>query len=325
MTKIHNPHDRYFRTLMAKPEVAQEFFVKHLPDKIKSIIDLKSLQLQHNSYVDDGLHEQVVDLLYSADFSGLLGYIYVLVEHQSTPEKLMPFRMLKYMVAIMEDHLEKTGGNTLPIIYPIIMYSGAQPYNYSTDLFDLFENKELALEILWQPYQLADISKASGKEFDEFLWYGTLAKAMKYIHKYRKDITLLIEQMMPELQKIENLGKISYIITTVKYFCEVGEISNQDKFRDVIKRGLTKTGDEIMSFAEQMRSEGRSEGYGKGLMVGIEQGLEQGINRGKTEAMVDVAIKMLQQNLDPKIVILTTGLSLARILELKKEIELRRN
>lgn len=324
MTKIHNPHDRYFRALMAKPEVAQEFFEKHLPDKIKNIVDLKSLQLQHNSYVDNDLHEQVVDLLYSADFSGLSGYIYVLVEHQSEPEKLMPFRMLKYMVAIMEDYLGKTSGNTLPIIYPIIMYSGSKPYNYSTDLFDLFEDKKLAMEILWQPYQLVDISKILNSEFDEFVWYGTLAKSMKYIHKYKKDITFLVERLMPELQKIESLGKIGYIITTVKYLCEVGEIPNRDKFKGIIQRGLTKTGDEIMSFAEQMRSEGRSEGYNQGIMVGMEQGIERGIERGTNQAMVNVAIKMLQQNLDPKVVMSTTGLSLTKVLELKKEIELRR-
>ena len=301
MTKIHNPHDRYFRTLMASPEVAQEFFEKHLPNKIKDILNLKSLQLQHNSYIDDVLYEQIVDLLYSADFSGSSGYIYVLVEHQSTPDKLMPFRMLKYMVAIMEDHLAKPGNHTLPIIYPIIMYSGAKPYNYSTDLFDLFTDKELAMEILWQPCQLVDISVMTDAEFDGFMWYGAMAKAMKYIHKYQKDIISLVERIMPELQKIENAGKINYVFTTIKYFFEVGEAPNQDKFRDVIQRGLTKSGDKIMTFAEQLRFEG----------------YQKGVNSTKSE----VAVNLLQQNLDVKIVAESTNLPIAQILELKKKIK----
>ena len=106
----------------------------------------------------------------------------------------------------------------MPIVYPIIMYSGAKPYNYSTNLFDLFTDKELAMEILWQPCQLVDISAMTDAEFDGFRWYGTMAKAMKYIHKYRKDIISLIEQMLPELQKIEDFGKIDYIFTTIDFF-----------------------------------------------------------------------------------------------------------
>jgi len=102
-----NPHDRLFRSLMSNKNVATEFFMQHLPSEIKGQIQLNSLRLQRNSYIDDNLRMQVTDLLFNANFNREIGYIYLLVEHQSRPEKLMPFRVLKYMVAIMEDHLKK--------------------------------------------------------------------------------------------------------------------------------------------------------------------------------------------------------------------------
>ena len=33
-------------------------------------------------------------------------YIYLLLEHQSTPDRLMPFRMLKYICNIIDQHLK---------------------------------------------------------------------------------------------------------------------------------------------------------------------------------------------------------------------------
>ena len=196
------PHDHLFRSIMARKKVAKEFFLKHLPASLKKIVDFKTLKLQRDSYIGDNLHEQISDLLYSVDFNGISGYIYVLVEHQSKPEKLMPFRILKYMIAIMEDHLHKTGKDVLPIVYPIIMYSGSKTYNYSTNLFDLFgRQKKLALKILWQPCQLVDLATIPDQELDRFLWYGTFARVMKYIHKYRKKYCSFIKTGNIEITK----------------------------------------------------------------------------------------------------------------------------
>jgi len=123
------------------------------------------LKLQDNSYISDNLKMQITDLLFKTDFNGKPGYLYLLVEHQSQPEKLMPFRILKYMIAIMEDHLGQNNTAILPVVYPMIMYSGGKPYNYSTNLLDLFEEqKELALEVFLHGYQLVDISQIPDEE-----------------------------------------------------------------------------------------------------------------------------------------------------------------
>jgi len=169
MTKNNlNPHDRFFRKMLADKNVVQEFFTFHLPDKIKKNIDFSSIKLKKDSYISDNLREKIVDLLFQANFNNVIGYIYLLIEHQSQPEKFMPFRILKYMMAIMEDHLHSTKDSTLPIIYPMIFYSGDRSYNYSTDLFDLFSDRNLAREILYQPYQLINIHQIPHKQLERF-------------------------------------------------------------------------------------------------------------------------------------------------------------
>lgn len=149
MAKHLTPHDRVFRKIPAKTEVAKEFFSNYLPIHIKSAIDLDSIELQKESFIDDKLKIQITDLLYSAKFGERTGYLYLLAEHQSTPDVLMPFRILKYKIAIMDHHLKTTGDKNLPIIYPMILYSGKRKYNHSTAIFDLFgKQRKLPEDIL---------------------------------------------------------------------------------------------------------------------------------------------------------------------------------
>ena len=92
--KIHNPHDRFFKKLMTEKRAVTEFFNYNLPLLIKSAVNFDSIQLQQNSFIDEELKLLEADALFSAEFNEKPGYLYLLVEHQSKPDKLMPFRML---------------------------------------------------------------------------------------------------------------------------------------------------------------------------------------------------------------------------------------
>ena len=144
---IHNKHDKFFKATMANPKIAREFFEQNLPDHIKAVINFATIKLENESHIDNELKSQYTDLIYSAEFSGKQGYIYVLVEHQSSPDNLMAFRLIKYMLAIMEDHLKKTNDGILPVVYPCIFYTGDKSYNYSTYLFDLFCDNKISAEV----------------------------------------------------------------------------------------------------------------------------------------------------------------------------------
>jgi len=71
----------------------------------------------------------------------------------------MPFRILKYLVSIWDLYLKTNKKKSqLPLIYPMIFYTGFNRYNYSTCLFDLFSDNKLAKDIFSNPYQLIDLS-----------------------------------------------------------------------------------------------------------------------------------------------------------------------
>ncbi|MBL8677177.1 MAG: Rpn family recombination-promoting nuclease/putative transposase [Alphaproteobacteria bacterium] len=236
MTKKLSPHDRFTRSLMTNSKVAQEFFQKNLPEHIKKAIDFSSLELKKESYIDDKLKLQITDLLYSVRFNGREGFLYVLLEHASTPDRFLPFRMHKYISAIMEDHLKDKENKTLPLVYPIILYSGKKPYKHSMSFFDLFlENeRELAKEIFISPYHLIDLTQVSDEELKQYMWFGTAALVLKHIHD--PNIIPFFESIIEVLKELEKRGEEGYIYTVITYMAVTGKIPEKDEFLDTVRQ-----------------------------------------------------------------------------------------
>jgi predicted transposase/invertase (TIGR01784 family) len=306
-----SPHDRYIKALMTHPEANREFFEAHLPSRIKEIADLSSLQLQRDSFVDDKLRLQIADLLYSVKINGKEGFFYLLLEHQSSPDKLLPFRLLKYMLAIMEQHMKKTGTQKLPFVYPLVLFTGDRPYPYTMNLFDLFEEQSLlAEETLLAPYQLIDLTQLPDEKLMQYLWFGTAAFIAKHIHD--PDITPSFKKVVKRLKILDETGGFSYICTMISYMFEAGEVANTEELFAAIRSLGSKEEDKLMTIAEQLRQEG--------FEKGIHQGLEKGIHQGKVEAAHDIALNFLKLGIAQEQIAQATGLALEEIENLKKQI-----
>ena len=165
-TRINTPHDRFFKTMMEKPNINREFLIANLPNDIRELVDLDTIKFHKESFIDRQLKLNMVDVLVETKIDGVPGYIYVLVEHQSKPDEIMPLRIWSYMLKIMEYHITKNNTKVIPIVYPIIFYNGKKKYNYSTNLLDLFANRQLAKRVLGDltPIQLTELNQIPDAE-----------------------------------------------------------------------------------------------------------------------------------------------------------------
>lgn len=143
---------------MSDKNVAREFFEANLPQDILSQVDLSTLKQEKENYFDNTLGNGIVDLIYSVNFGMDKGYLIALVEHQSTQDYKMPLRIMKYMLRICDDYLKKNKGGKIPLIYPILFYSGQKKYTAPLSLWSLFNNSERAKEFLTKPIQLVESS-----------------------------------------------------------------------------------------------------------------------------------------------------------------------
>lgn len=111
------PHDALFKQFLGIKETAKDFLEIWLPDNIKALCDLETIKLESGSFIDEKLKNYQSDVLYSVNTAQGEGYFYCLIEHQSIPDKLIAWRLMRYSMAVMQQHLEQSH-NTLPLGYP---------------------------------------------------------------------------------------------------------------------------------------------------------------------------------------------------------------
>lgn len=300
-----NPHDRYIKSLMGNAKVVKELLQAHLPASLQNSLDWDSIVPQKDSFVDDKLRLQMADILFKARFQGQEGFVYVLMEHQSTPDKLMPFRLLKYITAIQESHLKKEKTKTLPFVYPLVLFTGRRKYPHSMDLFTLFGAQEsLARDVFSKPFQLIDLSQVPDEDLKQWLWFGTMSLVAKHIHK--ANFLPILREILSALREIEKSGEEGYIYATLSYVIEAGEMPDQKDFIKTVNQLETVDEAKIMTLAEQFRKDG----FEKGVIQGMQQGMQQGIR--------DIALRMLKKNRSLEEIVEDTGLSEIQIQELAR-------
>lgn len=89
-TTMPTPHDAAFRSFLANPDVARDFLELHLPAEYRQLCDLSTLKLEPATFVEADLHQYASDILWSVKTTGGEdGYVYTLIEHQSTENLYM--------------------------------------------------------------------------------------------------------------------------------------------------------------------------------------------------------------------------------------------
>ncbi|MDR2688319.1 MAG: Rpn family recombination-promoting nuclease/putative transposase, partial [Azoarcus sp.] len=177
MSQSTTPHDALFKKFLGHPETAREFLNAHLPDPLRALCDLTTLRLESSSFIEADLRGACSDILYSLETTKGKGYVYCLIEHQSTPDPLMAFRLMRYSILAMQAHLDKDKGKRsakkLPLVIPILFYHGqVRPYPHSTCWLDNFADPEAARTLYTHSFPLVDVTAIPD---DEILQHKRIA------------------------------------------------------------------------------------------------------------------------------------------------------
>jgi predicted transposase/invertase (TIGR01784 family) len=135
--EIYHPHDTMVRAVLSDVAEATSFLQRHLPQAVSQALNWSTLTLREGSFVDEDLRTSEADFLYQIEHvSGEDSlWLYVLLEHQSTPDRWMRFRLLKYCCRIWDvsfrEHPEQ---RELRVIVPLVFYQGERIWSYSRDL-----------------------------------------------------------------------------------------------------------------------------------------------------------------------------------------------
>jgi predicted transposase/invertase (TIGR01784 family) len=131
MKELHQPHDRFFRAVFSDLDSVRDLLRNSLPPQIIQMLDLDSIELTDDTFIDERLSLYQSDILIRARTRSSPVLIYVLVDHKSYPDKWAVLQLLVYMVRIWEKELARLKKlKKLPCIIPIVFYHGTRKWSY---------------------------------------------------------------------------------------------------------------------------------------------------------------------------------------------------
>ena len=305
---LTNPHDRFFAQIFSDRQNAVDFLGHYLPPPVLKLMDLGSVEIAKDSFVDENLRGAVSGMLYRVQVAGNPAYVYLLFEHKSYSDPLTGFQLLKYMTRIWDLHLKQYGVKTLPLIIPLVIYHGARKWKGGESLGRLVSCPDEALKAYVPDFRffLYDLSSYSDEEIRGEVLLRVSLLVLKYV--FRKDLRGKIEGILCLLGDLAGRQSgIEYLEVLIRYLAEgADKLSREDLLKAVSQ---IPKGDRIMtSIAQQWKKEAHQEGWREGRQEGRQEGHQEGLRKGWQERGVVEARQVLLEDLEEQFGILPLSL-----------------
>ena len=287
--------DRSARWLLQEKENVRGL-IEIVADQIASRLDFARLAQQNRSFVSETLREQEADLIFSVPFDGdsetdeLI--IYILLEHQSTVDASMGFRVLFYMTQIWDSQRREWESAEVPRsewrlrpILPVVFYTGSQRWAPALSLTGIMEVPEALVrfvptfETLFLSVKEMGVSELTRTDH----LFGWLLTVLQQEHSDAVSLRVALEEAMTRLTRLSGEGSeqfrraIAYLLLLILHRRPTEE-----------HPGLLRILDR---YTDEMEVERMAEAISGTL---LEQGIEQGIEQGETRAKRNAILKLLQ-------------------------------
>ena len=293
-----NYKDSVFVDLFARDITAKENFISLYNALHGTNLDVKTTDVQ------PVMLEQVLYMKYYNDIAMLIdGKIVILIEHQSTINKNMPFRFLEYIARIYEKITtkdEKFGRKLVKLPVPefYVFYNGKDDYPTESvmKLSDAFMQLDGKLK-------------------------NQLENANYPLEISVKVININVDKENPILKRCEALKEYSEFIEQVRSNIE-NNVSEPftNAIKQTIKKGflsdyLNRKSTEVqnMLLAEYDYDTDiavqRKEAFDDGVAIGEERGISIGLSKGMQQAKIETAKVLKSAGIEINLIIDSTGLS----------------
>lgn len=273
-------HDKLFKRAFSAPNHAAGEIRSVLPEAVTDRMDLEKLRLVPASFVDAEMTERHADLLFCAPIDGEDAYVYFLFEHQSASDPLMTSRILGYMVRIWDRIVrEDPDRRTVPIVVPIIVHNGTQPWTGPVrfhelvdwleafpDLVPLVPDFELRIDDLAALDDEALRKRPLGAFAKLSLWALRDARSVERLLGAVRGWSHLFQELVRTDPRREDIQVLLGYIRRAS-----GDLS-YELVRDTFIEAIPEVEANMASAAEELIQRGREEGLQKGLQKGLRKG-----------------------------------------------------
>ena len=301
------PHDALFKGIFSNPQHAASllrnlFAQSPATSPLLDKLDLSALTPLSPELVDKSLRTRQADLLFSVPFKRAQPHdeplkqavLYLMMEHLSSfPFRFICMHVLGRMLRFWEGLVQQNPDlPALPVIVPVLIYHGQQPWRHGTQFaheFDLPVDAQHRIflpdfSIMLKDLQSLDAQQIQSQDMD------LSAKTALGMLKLPKELPLLEKQLPQWNQPMEALRSeqhvedlqmmLNYVIHQM-----VTRGLNVEQARERLAELLSPPlRSDMISLAQALENKGEQ----RGLQLGIRQGKAEGEARGKAQAVLAV-------------------------------------
>lgn len=271
-------HDELFKHTFGDPQHAADALRGMLPPPLAAAVDWSTLEVCAGSFVDEALASRHTDLLYRASIRGRPSLIYLLFEHQSRADPLMPLRVVEYLTRIWRARLEERPRlRRLPPVVPIVLYNGAKPWRAPTRLSALYALDRPLLDGLRDllpeaTFILHDLGRTDDAQLRER--FSAVVALVLGSLKHSQSPDALFDWLQRSVELMRRLlaarTQIQALEAVFRYAFSAD--LTPERLRPLVVDHLGPEAPEVlMTVLDRLMAQG------------IEQGLEQGITRGRAQ------------------------------------------
>ena len=297
-----NYKDSVFVDLFAHDVTAKENFISLYKALHGTNLDAKTTEVQ------PVMLERVLYMKYYNDIAMLIdGKIIILIEHQSTINKNMPFRFLEYIARIYEKITtkdEKFGRKLVKLPVPefYVFYNGKDDYPTESvmklsDAFMQLDSK-LKNQLENTSYPLEISVKVININVDKENPILKHCETLKQYSEFIEQVRFNIENVVPEP-----------FTTAIKEAIKKGFLSDYlNRKSTEVQNMLLAEYDYDTDIAVQ-----RKEAFEDGISIGRNEGISIGLSQGAHQKAVETAKNLLSIGLSQDQIVSVTGLSIEEI------------
>ncbi len=276
---LNNPHDKFFKGAFSMLDVTYPLLVEFLPKDLLDKLDLNTLEIDPNSYIDDELKETFSDLVWSCRLKNNQQQrkIAFLFEHKSYKPAYPHFQINDYQRNAWKAQI---AANQQPVpILPIIFYHGKE--KWVVESFDSYFGEVEAEMLRFLPcfdyilINLQDYSDGYIKNLQSIFLQKTFLAFKHYLDKQYLEIHI-VELLFHNFSNAKNELTRSFISIISVYLRAISGIT-REQLIEKVKQSDNILKPEAMSYVEEFIEEGKLIGEEIGLEIGKEIGKEIGI------------------------------------------------
>ena len=289
-------HDSGYKKLFSNRTIFRQLIETFVQEEWVNEIDFDQCETLDKSFVSDHYKETESDLIYKVRFRGREAYLVVLLEFQSTVDHFMALRVLNYLTNFYMDYVASADArNSLPPVFPIVLYNGDARWTAPVTLEALIQDAEVLGRYMPHFQYCAIIEREYTEE--ELLAIRNLVSTL-FLTEAHFGREKVIQEFTAVFQREPDRQAVSLLFNWFRQLTLHGRFDTET-FEEIhrVYETIEEAHTMLLTALAKDHERFRQEGLQEGRQLGLQEGRQKGLQEGRQKGLVEGRQEGLQQGL----------------------------